>query len=64
MQKLDGAVLNALADKVFERNRVKSILAELKKQIKAAQENEGQELKELRRKLDELQTARISYLKR
>ena len=57
MEKLDGAVLNALADKVFERNRVKSILAELKKQIKAAQENEGQELKGLQRELDELQTA-------
>ena len=57
MEKLDGAVLNALADKVFAPERVKVILAELKKQIKAAQDGDSQEMKGLQRELDELQTA-------
>ena len=57
MEKLDGAVLNALADQVFEKNRVKTMLADLKGQIKAAQGAEGQELKGLQRELDELQAA-------
>ena len=57
MEKLDGAVLNALADKVFAPERVKVMLAELKKQIRAAQEGDSQEIKGLQRELDELQTA-------
>lgn len=57
MDKLDSMVLNTLADKVFSVSRVKIMLAEFKKQLKAAQENEGQELKGLKRELGELQTA-------
>ena len=57
MEKLDGVVLSALAEKVFAQDRVKSMLSEFKKQIKSAQEGEGQELKGLQRELDELQTA-------
>jgi len=57
MDKLDDAVLSALADKVFTPERVKEILNQLKQQIKAAQECEAVEVKALQVELDELQAA-------
>ena len=57
MEKLDSLILNALADKVFDPNRVKTMLADMKRQIKAAQENQGEGLKKLTKELDEIKTA-------
>jgi hypothetical protein len=57
MEKLDTLVLSALADKVFNPDRVKSMLSDMKKQIKAAEENQNDGLKKLTKELDELKTA-------
>jgi len=57
MEKLDTLILNALADKVFDPKRVKTMLSDMKKQIKAAQESQDDSLKKLTKELDELKTA-------
>ena len=57
MKKLDTLILNALADKVFDPKRVKTMLSDMKKQIKAAQESQDDGLKKLTKELDELKTA-------
>ena len=57
MEKLDSLILNTLADKVFDPERVKTMLADMKKQIKAAQENQDEGLKKLTKELDEIKTA-------
>ncbi len=54
MEKLDTLILNALADKVFDPKRVKTMLSDMKKQIKAAQESQDDGLKELTKELDEI----------
>jgi site-specific DNA recombinase len=57
MEKLDTLILNALADKVFDSKRVKTMLSDMKKQIKVAQESQDDGLKKLTKELDELKTA-------
>jgi hypothetical protein len=57
MEKLDTLVLSALADKVFNPDRVKSMLSDMKKQIKAAEASQNDGLKKLTKELDELKTA-------
>jgi site-specific DNA recombinase len=57
MEKLDTLILNTLADKVFDPKRVKTMLSDMKKQIKAAQESQDDGLKKLTKELDELKTA-------
>ncbi len=57
MKKLDSLVLNALADKVFDPERVKTMLAVMKKQIKVAQGSQDDGVKKLTKELDELKTA-------
>ncbi|WP_370623254.1 recombinase family protein [Polynucleobacter sp. UB-Tiil-W10] len=56
MEKLDQLVLSNLASQVFSESRVKSMLAELKRQIKDGQEADGAEIKVLQKELDLLQT--------
>lgn len=55
MDKMDTAVLNALAEKPFTPERVKQILTQLQKQIKATQEKDAQGVKALQAELSELQ---------
>ena len=57
MEKLDSLILTALADKVFDPERVKTMLSDMKKQIKAAQESQDDGLKKLTKELDEVKTA-------
>lgn len=57
MEKIDELVLYALADKVFDPKRVKSMLADMKKQIKAKQESHNDGLKKLTKELKEIKTA-------
>ena len=52
---MDTAVLNALAEKPFTPERVKQILTQLQKQIKATQEKDAQGVKALQAALSELQ---------
>lgn len=52
---MDTAVLNALAEKPFTPERVKQILTQLQKQIKATQEKDAQGVKALQAELSELQ---------
>jgi len=54
MEKMDELILNALADKVFDPKRVKAILADKKKQIKAAQESQDDGLKKLTKDLEKI----------
>ncbi|MBX3618256.1 hypothetical protein, partial [Nitrosomonas sp.] len=57
MEKIDALVLNALADKVFDPKRVKTMLSGMKKQIKAAQASQDDRLKKLTTELDEIKIA-------
>ncbi|MEK6735819.1 MAG: recombinase family protein, partial [Pseudomonadota bacterium] len=57
MEKLDSLILTALADKVFDPDRVKIMLSDMKKQIKAAQASQDDGLKKLTKELDEIKTA-------
>ena len=57
MEKIDTLVLNALADKVFDPKRVKTMLSDMKKLIKAAQANQDDGLKKLTKELDEIKLA-------
>jgi|CXWL01.1.fsa_nt_gi DNA invertase Pin-like site-specific DNA recombinase len=57
MEKIDALVLNALADKVFDPKRIKTMLSDMKKQIKAAQASQDDGLKKLTKELDEIKTA-------
>ncbi len=57
MEKLDSLILTALADKVFDPDRVKTMLSDMKKQIKAAQESQDDGLKKLTKELDEIKLA-------
>ncbi|MFA7175456.1 MAG: recombinase family protein, partial [Kiritimatiellia bacterium] len=57
MDKMDAAVLDALAEKLFTPERVKQILMQLQKQIKATQERDAQGVKALQAELSELQQA-------
>jgi len=57
MEKIDALVLNALADKVFDPKRVKTMLSDMKKQIKAAQESQNDGLNKLKKELEEIKTA-------
>ena len=57
MEKLDKLILTALADKVFDPNRVKIILSDMKKQIKATKESQDEGLKKLTKELDEIKLA-------
>lgn len=57
MEKLDSLILTALADKVFDPERVKTMLSDMKKQIKAAQESQDDGLKKLTKELDEIKLA-------
>ena len=57
MEKMDSAVLEALADKIFTPERVKQILASLQKQIKASRAQDAEGIKGLQSELDELQRA-------
>lgn len=54
---MDELVLNPLADKVFNPERVKTLLADMKKQIKATQESQDNGLKKLTRELEEIKIA-------
>jgi hypothetical protein len=51
MGKIDELVLNALADKIFNPERVKTILTDMKNQIKSAQESQEEGLKKLTKEL-------------
>ena len=57
MEKLDSLILNTLADKVFDPERVKIMLSDMKKQIKAAQASQDDGLKKLTKELDEIKLA-------
>ena len=57
MDKLDSAVLNMLADKVFSPERVRLIILNLKKQIRDAKENENREHLDLQRELGEVEAS-------
>lgn len=57
MEKLDSLILTALADKVFNPERVKTMLSDMKKQIKAAQESQDDGLKKLTKELNEIKLA-------
>jgi hypothetical protein len=57
MEKLDSLILTALANKVFDPDRVKIMLSDMKKQIKAAQESQDDGLKKLTKELGEIKTA-------
>ena len=57
MEKLDALIINALAQKVFDPKRVKAMLSDMKKEIKAAQESQDDDLKKLTKELGELKTA-------
>jgi site-specific DNA recombinase len=49
MEKLDGIVLRSLAEKVCVPARIKTILAELKRTIRAGKDSEGEQLRALKR---------------
>ena len=55
MPKMDAAVLDVLADKLFTPARVKDILSQLQKQLKTAKANEADEIKVLQDELKELE---------
>ncbi len=57
MEKIDALVLNTLADKVFDPKRVKTMLSDMKKQIKVAQESQNDGLNKLKKELEEIKTA-------
>ena len=57
MERLDSLILTALADKVFDPERVKAMLSDMKKQIKAAQESQDDGSKKLTKELDEIKLA-------
>ena len=57
MAKLDSAVLHALADKVLTPARVKVMLAELERRLKASRSVEDEALRGLARELDTLTLA-------
>lgn len=54
MEKLDSLILTALADKIFDPKRVKTMLSDMKKQLKTAQESQDDGLKKLTKELEEL----------
>jgi hypothetical protein len=57
LEKIDELVLNALAEKIFNPERVKILLADMKKQLKAAQDSQDDGLKKLTKELDEIKIA-------
>src|SRR5690606_7446288 len=57
MEKIDALVLNTLADKVYDPKRVKTMLSDMKKQIKVAQESQNDGLNKLKKELEEIKTA-------
>jgi DNA invertase Pin-like site-specific DNA recombinase len=57
MEKLDSLILTALADKVFDPERVKTMLSDMKKQIKVAHESQDDGLKKLTKELNEIKLA-------
>src|SRR5260370_777525 len=57
MEKLDATVLQALADRVFTPKRVRVMLAELRMKLKSGRNGEDEQLRVLKRELDEIKTA-------
>jgi len=57
MEKLDILILNVLVDEVFNSELVKTMLSNMKKQIKVAQESRDEGLKRLTKELDEMKMA-------
>lgn len=55
VEKLDTLVLRSLAEKVFNPDRVRSMLRGLQERIKASRGSEGEKLKKLSRELEEVQ---------
>ena len=51
MEKLDGLVLNRLADKVFTTERLQAMMAALRKRIKSSKEAQQERINELNRQL-------------
>ncbi len=57
VEKLDAAVLNAVADKVFTPSRIKTLIAELRKTMTKGRSKEDEELARLKREIDSTDNA-------
>jgi DNA invertase Pin-like site-specific DNA recombinase len=57
MERLDDTVLHALADRVFTPKRVRVMLSELRAKLKSGRHNEDEQLRVLKRELDDIKLA-------
>ncbi|MGC2457818.1 MAG: zinc ribbon domain-containing protein [Gallionellaceae bacterium] len=55
MEKLDGLVLEQLAERVFAKERLQAMMAELRKRIKSTKDNQQERINEINRQIKKVE---------
>ena len=62
MEKLDGLVLNQLSEKVFAKERLQTMMAELRKRIRSSKDDQQERINELNRQIKLVETKQENLL--
>ncbi|MGC2457944.1 MAG: recombinase family protein [Gallionellaceae bacterium] len=55
MEKLDGLVLEQLAERIFAKERLQALMAELRKRIKSSKDNQQERINEINRQIKKVE---------